>query len=55
VDFVSFDDRLPDELQYVCFRYHRDEERIREMESEVKAFLEELAELEADMRGRMAA
>lgn len=55
VDFVSFDDRLPDELQYVCFRYHRDEARIREMESEVKAFLEELAELEADMRGRMAA
>lgn len=55
VDFVSFDDRLPDELQYVCFRYHRDEERIREMESEVKSFLEELAELEADMRGRMAA
>lgn len=55
VDFVSFDDRLPEELQYVCFRYHRDEARIREMESEVKAFLEELAELEADMRGRMAA
>ena len=55
VDFVSFDDPLPEELQYVCFRYHRDEARIREMESEVKAFLEELAELEADMRGRMAA
>ncbi|WP_315809422.1 lambda exonuclease family protein [Pseudomonas sp. C9-3] len=55
VDFVSFDDRLPDELQYACFRYHRDEARIREMEAEVKAFLEELAELEADMRGRMAA
>ncbi|HIE5723318.1 TPA: lambda exonuclease family protein [Pseudomonas aeruginosa] len=53
VDFVSFDDRLPDELQYVCFRYHRDEERIREMESEVKAFLEELAELEHQMRERM--
>lgn len=55
VDFVSFDDRLPEELQYVCFRYHRDEARIREMEAEVKAFLEELAALEADMRGRMAA
>lgn len=55
VDFVSFDDRLPEELQYVCFRYHRDEARIREMEAEVKAFLEELAELEADMRRRMAA
>lgn len=55
VDFVSFDDRLPEELQYVCFRYHRDEARIREMEAEVKVFLEELAALEADMRGRMAA
>lgn len=55
VDFVSFDDRLPEELQYVCFRYHRDEARIREMEAEVMAFLEELAELEADMRRRIAA
>lgn len=55
VDFVSFDDRLPEELQYVCFRYHRDEARICEMEAEVKAFLDELAALEADMRGRMAA
>ncbi|MFO6238548.1 lambda exonuclease family protein, partial [Pseudomonas aeruginosa] len=40
VDFVSFDDRLPEELQYVCFRYQRDEARIREMEAEVMAFLE---------------
>lgn len=55
VDFVSFDDRLPDELQYVCFRYHRDEARIREMEAEVKAFLDELAELEHQMRERMRA
>lgn len=55
VDFVSFDDRLPEELQYVCFRYHRDEACIREMEAEVMAFLEELAELEADMRRRIAA
>ncbi len=53
VDFVSFDDRLPEELQYVCFRYHRDEARIRELEDEVVAFLEELAELEHQMRERM--
>lgn len=53
VDFVSFDDRLPDELQYVCFRFHRDEKRIEEMEAEVKDFLAELAELEQDMRKRM--
>lgn len=54
VDFVSFDDRLPDELQYVCYRFHRDEKRIREMEMAVADFLEELAELERDMRERMA-
>lgn len=55
VDFVSFDDRLPEELQYACFRFSRDESRIRDMETEVKLFLEELAELENDMRRRMAA
>lgn len=55
VDFVSFDDRLPELLQYACFRFERDEGRIRDMESEIRAFLEELAELELDMRARMAA
>lgn len=53
VDFVSFDDRMPEELQYACFRFGRDEKRIAEMEAEIKAFLEELAELEQEMRGRM--
>lgn len=55
VDFVSFDDRLPESLQYACFRFERDDSRIRDMESEIRAFLEELAELELDMRARMAA
>ena len=55
VDFVSFDDRLPEELQYACFRFHRDDKRISEMEAEVSVFLEELTDLEADMRRRMAA
>jgi putative phage-type endonuclease len=53
VDFVSFDDRMPEELQYACFRLERDESRIRQMETEVKLFLEELAELEHEMRERM--
>lgn len=53
VDFVTFDDRLPDELQYACFRFERDEARIRQMETEIKLFLEELAELEHEMRERM--
>lgn len=54
-DFVSFDDRLPDPLQYACFRFERDASRINDMESEIRAFLEELAELERDMRARMNA
>lgn len=53
VDFVSFDDRMPEELQYACFRFERDDKRIAEMEAEIKAFLEELAELEKEMRERM--
>jgi putative phage-type endonuclease len=53
VDFVSFDDRLPEPLQYVCCRFERDDTRIRAMENEIRAFLEELAELEQDMRERM--
>lgn len=54
VDFVSFDNRLPEELQYVCHRYNRDEARIREMEKGVTDFLTELEFLEEDMRSRMA-
>lgn len=53
VDFVSFDDRLPEPLQYVCFRFVRDDQRIREMEAEIRSFLDELDELEQDMRQRM--
>lgn len=53
VDFVSFDDRLPEELQYARFRLYRDEKRIREMEAEIRDFLDELAELQADMIKRM--
>ncbi|MDT3718476.1 lambda-exonuclease family protein [Pseudomonas oryzihabitans] len=53
VDFVSFDDRLPEELQYARFRLYRDEKRILEMEAEIHDFLEELAELQADMIERM--
>lgn len=52
-DFVSYDDRLPEPLQYACHRFERDFKRIREMEAEIKAFLEELDELEKEMRERM--
>jgi hypothetical protein len=50
---VSYDDRLPESLQYICHRYERDFKRIREMEAEIKAFLEELDDLEREMRERM--
>lgn len=53
VDFVSYDDRLPEALQYVCHRFERDFKRIREMEAAIKDFLEELDELENEMRHRM--
>lgn len=50
-DFVSFDPRMPVELQLFVKRVHRDDERIAELEAEVTAFLSEVdakvAELEA--------
>lgn len=41
-DFVSFDNRLPDNLAYFCKRIPRDEAVIQEIEQEVQAFLLEL-------------
>lgn len=55
VDFVSYDDRMPPPLDYVCYRFERDGARIIEMEKAVIEFLQELDELEKDMRERMAA
>jgi putative phage-type endonuclease len=48
-DYVSFDDRLPQELQYRCVRFHYDEERAAEVIKEVTAFLKELDALESEM------
>ena len=48
-DFVSFDDRLPSELQYKCVRFHFDAVRATEIMAEVSAFLKELSTLEAEM------
>ena len=41
-DFVSFDDRLPDALQYKCQRFTLDLARAAEMLTEVTRFLKEL-------------
>lgn len=41
-DFVSFDPRLPEHLQLFVRRFSRDQKRIDEIESEVRAFLAEV-------------
>lgn len=43
-DFVSYDDRLPDNLSFRCIRIHYDEALAQEIESEVIKFLQELDE-----------
>jgi len=45
-DFVSFDDRLPERLQFDSVRVSRDDEKIAEMEAEIVKFLDELDALE---------
>ena len=42
-DFVSFDPRLPTDMQMFCKRAERDDARIAELETEVVAFLDELS------------
>jgi len=44
-DFVSFDPRLPDDLQLFVVRLERDQEYIEAMEAEVKKFLSEVDEM----------
>lgn len=51
-DFVSFDDRLPDEMQLHIERVHLDADLASEMESEIAKFLAELDETVADLRAR---
>jgi putative phage-type endonuclease len=54
-DFVSFDDRMPEELQYKCVRMNYDNNRAMEIITEVSKFLEELADLETEMKSMMRA
>jgi len=49
-DFVSYDDRMPEELQYKCVRLMFDTARAVEVTTEVNVFLIELSTLEAEMR-----
>ena len=51
-DFVSFDPRLPDELQLLVVRLNRDDAYIQEIEVEVKQFLEEVKQVYTQLKER---
>lgn len=53
-DFVSFDNRLPDELRLFVKRVPRDEAHIVALEGEVRRFLAEVDEVIEKLRGRGA-
>lgn len=50
-DFVSFDPRLPEELQLFVVRVNRDDEYIAKLEEEVTAFLEEVESTVTKLKG----
>ncbi len=54
VDFVSFDPRLPADLQLFVVQFQRDEKRIQEMTAEVIVFLREVDEMVARINERKA-
>lgn len=39
-DFVSFDPRMPANAQYFCLRVWRDEQKIKQLQTEVESFLD---------------
>jgi putative phage-type endonuclease len=51
-DFVSFDPRLPNDLQLFVVRLERDEEYIKAMEAEVEKFLSEVEEMFTKLKER---
>ena len=52
-DFVSYDDRMPEPLQYKRVRVERDDKFIAAMESEIIVFLGELDQIVSEMRDMM--
>ena len=55
-DFVSFDNRLPEDLSYFETRIHRDATLVQEIESEISDFLSDLdKEIASIMNNRAAA
>jgi putative phage-type endonuclease len=51
-DFVSYDPRLPEDLQLFVHRFDRDEKRIEEIEAAVKQFLTEVNEMIDNIKGK---
>lgn len=51
-DFVSFDPRMPPDMQLHVVRFERDDVRIAQLETEVRKFLAELDETEAALLRR---
>jgi hypothetical protein len=49
-DFVSYDPRLPEDLQLFVVRLERDEEYIKAMEGEVEKFLGEVSEMYSKLK-----
>lgn len=54
-DFVSYDPRLPEDLQFFCIRVNRDNEFIQWLEAEVQKFLAEVADMLSALHARKAA
>jgi len=50
VDFVSYDPRLPEDLQLFVHRFDRDDKRIEEIEAAVMQFLSEVDEMIDNIR-----
>jgi putative phage-type endonuclease len=51
-DFASYDNRLPERMRLYVKRVPRDNEAIAEIESEVRAFIQEIDETVASLRAR---
>ena len=51
-DFVSYDPRLPEEMRLFVHRVDRDDKYISDLEAEVSAFLEEVADTVESLRNR---
>lgn len=54
-DFISFDPRLPQDLQMLVVRFERDDKRIKEIEAEVIKFLAEVDATIEQLHKRKAA